>query len=56
MLLFIYLFLQNPQRLCAPFKYYVFSVYFKDSDCQIIDVIHLFCDFIPNGLGPNLIN
>ena len=42
--------------LCVPFKHYAFSIYFRDTGCKIIEVLHFFLNFILKSSGPNLIN
>ena len=37
-------------------KYHAFSIYFRDTDCQIIEVLHIFLNFIPKGSRSNLKN
>ena len=45
MYLYIYLFV-----FCVPLKLFVFSIYFRDIDCQIIVVLQIFHRFHYKGI------
>ena len=38
-------FLVNTQGLCVPIKSYAFSIYYRNTDCQITEVLHFFFNF-----------